>query len=107
MAVLLNYVELEDGVPSRFHFRDHALVRKTITDPVTLQPASRNTLVMEVNTLDGQPLESKFSIMAEKLASQFEPYLADKSYRNYDFTITAVGSGFRRSWTVLVTPRSR
>ena len=107
MTVLQNYVELDEGVPARLHFRDHNLVRKTITDPVTLQPASRNTLVMEVDTLDGRPVESKFSVMAEKLASQIEPYLADKSYVNHDFTITTIGSGFRRNWTVLVTPRSR
>lgn len=105
MGVLQNYVELQEGVPTRLHFRDHQLVRKTITDPVTLQPASRNTLVFEVDTVDGQEVEAKYSIMAEKLASQFEPYLKDKSYRSYNFTITVHGEGFRRTWTVLVSPR--
>ena len=106
MTVLENYVILEEGIPARLHFRDHALMKKTITDPVTLQPANRNTLVFEVDTLDGRSVESKLSIMAEKLASHFETFLDNKSYRNNDFVITANGSGFRRSFTVQVLPRT-
>jgi hypothetical protein len=106
MTVLQNYVELESGVPARMHFENATIVRKTITDPVTLQPASRNTLVFDVDTLDGRPVVSKYSIMAEKLANQFEPYLKDQSYLDYDFIITVTGEGFRRQFQVQVIPRT-
>ena len=102
--VLQNYVILQPDVPTRLHFRDHALQRKTITDPATLQPAGRMTLVFDVDRLDGREVESKLSIMAEKFASLFQPYLADKSYVNYDFIVTVTGEGFRRQFTVQPVP---
>lgn len=104
MTVLQNYVELEPGVPARLHFRDHVIIRKTITDPTTLQPASRNTLVFDVDRLDGREVDSKLSIMAEKFADKFEPYLKDKSYVNFDFIVTVSGEGFRRTFTVQPVP---
>lgn len=104
MPVLQNYVELIPDEATRLHFRDHALVRKTITDPTTLQPASRMTLVFDVDRVDGREVESKLSIMAEKFASHFEPYLEDKSYVNYDFIVTVTGEGFRRQFMVQPVP---
>jgi hypothetical protein len=103
--VLQNIIVLEPGVPAKFHFYDHHIDTRTITDPVTGQPAIRHVLVFNVDRLNDQPVESTYSTMAEKHASQFSPYLVDKSYRNFDFTITVQGEGFRRSWTVQVTPR--
>jgi len=102
--VLQNYIILQDGVPARLHFRDHLLMTKTITDPTSRQPASRNTLDFDVDRLDGRPVISKMSIMAEKFAGKFQPYLADKSYVDYDFIITVTGEGFRRNWTVQPIP---
>lgn len=103
--VLENYVILETGVPARLHFTDHVIQRRTITDPITGGPATRNVLIFEVDEFNGKPVAAKYSIMAEKHAGQFEPYLADKSYRAYDFQITAVGEGFRRTWSLQVLPR--
>jgi hypothetical protein len=105
--VLQNYVELEEGVPARLHFFNHALVTKTITDSITREPALRNTLVFDVDRLDGREVNSKLSIMADKFADKFAPYLDDKSYRNYDFLITFNGSGFRRTYTVQAIPLTR
>lgn len=105
--VLQNYIILQDGVPARLHFRDHAIVRKTITDPSTLQPASRNTLVFDVDRLDGREVDAQLSIMAEKFATLFEPYLEDKSYVDYEFIVTATGEGFRRQFTVQPVPSTR
>ena len=104
MGVLQNYVILESGIPTRLHFTDHHIERRNITDPVTGQPTSRNTLVFEVDRMDGAPVMSKFSTMAEKLAGKLEPYLADKSYTKFEFTITMTGEGFRTVYTVAVTP---
>lgn len=105
MTVLENYVILSNEVPARLHFYDHAIVRKDITDPVTLKPASRQSLVFEVDELDGKPVIAKFSVMAQKLASMFGPYLPDKSYTAKNFVITKTGEGFLTSWNVTAIPR--
>ena len=103
--VLQNYVILSQGVPARLHFYDHTIVPRTITDPVTLKPAARQSLVMEVDELDGRTVAAKFSIMAEKLAAVLGPYLPDKSYTSKNFIITKTGEGFLTSWNVIVNPR--
>ena len=103
--VLENYVILVPGVPARLHFTDHHIETRTITDPVTGQPTSRRALVLDVDQLNGRLVAARYSTMAEKHAAQFAPYLPDKSYTRYDFTITATGESFRRSWSVQVTPR--
>ncbi len=105
MTVLENYVILSAGVPATLHFYDHAIVSRTITDPATLKPATRQSLTMEVDELDGRTVNAKFSIMAEKLASVFGPYLADKSYTSKNFIITKTGEGYLTSWSVIVNPR--
>ena len=105
MTVLVNYVILSTGVPAVMHFYDHSIMTKTITDPHTLKPATRQTLEMEVDELDGKTVAAKFSIMAEKLAAVFGPYLPDKSYAQKNFTITKTGQSFLTSWNVIATPR--
>lgn len=103
--VLENYVLLETGVPARVHFIDHVIQRRTVTDPITGGPATRNVLVFDVDLLNGREVAAKYSIMAEKHAGQFSAYLADKSYRDFDFLITRTGEGFRTSWSLQVLPR--
>jgi hypothetical protein len=102
--VLENYVLLETGKPARVHFVDHVIQKRTVTDPITGGPTTRSVLVLDVDRLNGREVTSKYSIMAEKHAGQFEPYLKDKSYRDYDFVITRSGEGFRTSWAVQVIP---
>jgi len=105
MGVLENYVILETGIPTRLHFVDHTIQRRTITDPLTGTPASRNVLVFDVDEMDRKPVSAKYSIMAEKHAAQFGPFLPTKSYRDFTYTITRSGEGFRTSWSVLQEPR--
>jgi hypothetical protein len=105
--VLQNYVILETGRPARLHFRDHHIEPRTITDPLTRQPGSRNVLVFEVDELNGAPVAARYSTMSEKHAGQFAPYLPDKSYQLYNFTITAIGEGFMRHYTVERQERPR
>lgn len=102
--VLENYVILETGKPARLHFTDHAIQKRTVTDPITGGPTIRSVLVFEVDRLNGRAATAKYSIMAEKHASQFKPYLEEKSYRDYEFVITKTGEGFRTSWSVQVIP---
>ena len=105
MTVLVNYVILSAGIPATLHFYDHNIITKTITDPNNLKPVNRQTLEMEVDELDGKPVSAKFSIMAQKLAEVFGPYLPDKSYTQKNFVITKTGEGFLTSWNVIVNPR--
>ncbi len=102
--VLQNTVILQDGVPARLHFTDHHIETRTITDATTRQGVNRNTLVLNVDRLDGRAVEAVLTTMAEKLALQFQPYLGDKSYRSYEVIITQHGEGFQRKWSVQFIP---
>ena len=104
--VLENYILLETGIPARLHFTDHAIQKRTVTDPLTGAPTTRNVLVLDVDRVNDRDVTAKYSIMAEKHAGQFKPYLEDKSYRDYDFVITRSGEGFRTAWSVQVIPRT-
>jgi len=104
MGVLENYVILETGIPTRLHFTNHIITRRVITDPTTGGPTSRNVLVFDVDRMDGRPVVARYSTMSEKHAAQFEPYLADKRYRDYEFTITRTGEGFRTTWSLTPVP---
>lgn len=106
MGVLENYVILETGIPTRLHFTDHRIQRRTITDSITGEPGSRNVLVLDVDRMDGRPVTAKYSTMSEKHATQFEPYLKEKRYRDYEFTITRTGEGFLTQYSVSVVPKT-
>ena len=103
--VLQNYVVLQQGLPAELHFTDHIIVQRTITDALTGKPGVRNILEFDVDRLNGRQVFAKFSTMSEKLASKLGPYLAEKSYTRYYFTITQTGTLWLTTYTVLVTPR--
>lgn len=107
MGVLENYVMLETGIPTRLHFTDHAIRRRTIADPSTGAPTSRNALVFDVDRMDGRAVVAKYSTLSEKHAAQLEPYLKDRLYRDYEFTITRTGEGFLTSYSVSPVPTKR
>ena len=102
--VLQNIVMLINDKPARMHFTDHTIETRTITDTTSRQPEPRQTLVFNVDRLDGAAVQAKFSTMAEKLALNFKPYLEDKSYRSYEIIITQSGVGFQRRWSVQFIP---
>lgn len=104
--VLENYVKLQNNIPARMHFSNHVIASRTITDPVTGQTGIRKVLEFQVDRLDGKPVMSTWSTMAEKLAQQFEPYLKDKSYTRYEIIITQSGEGFMRRWSTQFVPIS-
>lgn len=98
--VLKNYIELQEGIPARFHFTDYLIVEKDITDPLTRTTRTVRALQFTVDRLDGRELSSSFSVLAEKLAVQLEPFLVDNRFRGYEFEITKVGRGFQTRFSV-------
>lgn len=105
--VMQNYVVLSPGVPARLHFADHDLVRKTLNDPATGRPKELTSLVFQVDQINGQPAAGQYSIVSQKHSNDFGPYLEGKRYRDYDFTITALGSGWTREYRLAVELHQR
>ena len=102
--VLKNYVELQDGVPARMHFINHAIVTKEVTDPLTGLPSDKRSLVLSVDRLNGEVVLTTFSTLADTLAVQLMPYTEGRRYIGLEFTITKHGHGFRTRYSVEVKP---
>jgi len=98
--LMSNYVYLTPGVPKRLHFTDDYLVERTIADKETGKPKRIKSLVFWVDEVDGEPDSRTFSILSQKLAAHFDPFLKDKRYDDYDFIITQMGDGFLKDWNV-------
>ena len=105
--VLANYIKLEAGVPKRMHFTSHTITERDITDPVTGLPTVRRALVFTVDREDGQPVVKQFSTLAEKLAVVLAPDLLNERYKDFEYTITQVGFGFRTRFQVEKQPLVR
>ena len=105
MAVLGNYVRLEEGVTKRLHFYDHVFSEREIRDPVLGRPKRVRTLVFYVDEEDGRRVDKVFSVIQEKLAAALYPYLAGKRYTGFTFAITKIGTGFRAEFQVEAIPR--
>lgn len=96
--VLQNYVVLEQNKPARLHFIDHDIVNTTIVDPITRRPKVVSKLVFQADELNGGPIAASYSILSEKHARDFAPYLPGNRYRNYDFIVTMSGEGHLREY---------
>ncbi len=103
--LLSNYVALVPGVPTRMHFTDDYKIQRTIADRETGKPKPIDSLVFYVDELNGEPASRTFSILSQKLAAHFEPFLPDKRYGGYDFIVTQMGEGFLKDWNVQVIRR--
>jgi hypothetical protein len=103
--VLDNYVRLEEGVPTRIHVADHAIVTREIRDTLTGWQKPTTILELRVDEEGGRPVAKVLSVTAEKLAQQLAPYLPGHLYRQYTYTITRRGSGFATAYQVQVEPR--
>lgn len=103
--LLSNYIALVPGVPTRLHFTDDYKITRTIADGETGKPKEIHSLVFYVNTLGGEDVSRTFSILSQKLAAHFEPFLKDKKYVDYDFIVTEIGTGFLKDWNVQVIKR--
>lgn len=98
--LLMNYVALVPGIPTRMHYTDDYYVERTIADRETGKPKTIRSLVFWVDELNGEDAARTFSILSQKLAAHFEPFLPNKDYTHYDFIITQIGDGFLKDWNV-------
>jgi len=87
------------------HFTDDYKIERTIADPETGKPKPIKSLVFYVDEVEGESDSRTFSILSQKLAAHFEPFLPDKRYGGYDFIITQMGEGFFKDWNVQVIKR--
>lgn len=98
--LLMNYIQLVPGVPTRMHFTDDYLVQRTIADRETGKPKTITSLVFWVDELNGEACARTFSVLSEKLSAQLEPFRKDKVYTHYDLIITQMGDGFLKDWNI-------
>uniref|UniRef100_A0A6M3M7N6 Uncharacterized protein n=2 Tax=viral metagenome TaxID=1070528 RepID=A0A6M3M7N6_9ZZZZ len=98
--LLMNYVALVPGVPTRMHFTDHYYIDREIADKETGKPKTIKSLVFWVDELGGEDSARTFSILSQKLAAHLEPFLPNKEYTRYEFIITQIGEGFLKDWNV-------
>jgi len=103
--LLMNYVALEPGIPTRMHFTDDYKVDREIADKETGKPKRISSLVFWVDELNGEDVARTFSILSQKLAAHFEPFLKAKGYIPYDFILTQMGVGFQKDWNVQIIRR--
>ncbi len=104
-SLLVNYISLVAGVPTRMHFTDDYKITRTIAERETGKPKPIESLVFWVDQLNGEDVARTFSILSQKLAAHMEPYLPNKQYTQYDFIITQIGEGFLKDWNVQLIKR--
>ena len=98
--VLRNYIDLQQGIPARMHFTSAIKTTREILDPKTHILKTITVLVMSVDRLNGQPVNSTLSITAEKLAALLSPDLEGDRYRGYEYIITKVGETFQTRYSL-------
>lgn len=98
--MLMNYIKLVAGIPTRMHFSDDYYIARTIADGETGKGKPVQTLVFWVDELEGEDCARTFSILSQKLGAHFEPFLRDKRYSRYDVIITQIGEGFLKDWNI-------
>ena len=96
----MNFVALVEGVPTRMHFTDQYFVRRRIRDPDSGGFKWVESMVFQVDRLNGLPSFRTFSVLSSKLANQLTPFTTDFKFLEYDFIITEQGEGFTKEFEV-------
>ena len=91
---LENWVKLPIGKVVCMRFREYRVTSRQITDPLFNVPRTVTSLVFLVSHVDGKPVDKTFSVVSEKLAQEFEPYLEDGSYKDYTWCLVKDAAGF-------------
>ena len=91
---LENWVKLPPGKTVCMRFSEYRVTPRQITDPYFKTPRTVESLIFLVSHVDGKPVDKTFSVLSEKLAQEFEPYLDDGTYKVYEWCLVKDGSGF-------------
>ena len=91
---LENWVKLPPGKVVCMHFKEYRVTPREITDPFFKTARTVKSLLFLVDEVDGAPVDQTFSVVSERLAQEFEPYLADGSYRKYTWCLVKVAAGW-------------
>jgi len=91
---LENWVKLPPGKVVCMHFREYRVTPRQITDPFFGTERTVTSLLFLVDRVDGAPVDMTFSVVSEKLAQEFEPYLEDGSYRDYTWCLVKDEAGW-------------
>ena len=84
---LENWVKLPPGKVVCMHFKEYRVTPRQITDPFFGTERTVTSLLFLVDRVDGAPVDMTFSVVSERLAQEFEPYLEDGSYRDYTWCL--------------------
>ena len=76
------------------HFREYRVTSREIEDPYFKIQRMVSSLLFLVDRVDGEPVDKTFSVVSERLAAEFEPYLGDGSYRDYEWCLVKEGGEF-------------
>jgi len=91
---LENWVKLPVAKVVCMHFKDYRIIDRVITDPMFNVPRTVKSLVFLVDKVDGAPVDKTFSVVSERLAQEFDPYLGDGSYKDYEWCLVKDAAGF-------------
>ena len=91
---LENWVKLPPGKVVCMRFREYRVTSREITDPFWGTKRTVESLLFLVSHVDGKPVDMTFSVVSEKLALEFKPYLEDGSYKGYEWCLVKDAEGF-------------
>ena len=98
--VLMNYIALFPGVPTRMHFTDWYFIVSEIMDKESGKTKPVKRVVFWVDELNGEDVARTLSMLSKKLIAPLIPFIKDKEFINYDFIITPIGDGYYKDWNV-------
>ena len=93
-----NWVKLEPGKEVKLHFKDYRITSREIEDPFWKTERTVRSLLFLVDREDGKPVDKMFSVISERLAEEFQPYLEDGTYRLYEWALV-------KGLNIMVPPR--
>ena len=91
---LENWVKLPPGKVVCMRFREYRVASREITDEFWGTKREVDSLLFLVSHVDGVKVDKTFSVVSEKLALEFKPYLDDGSYKNYEWCLVKDAPGF-------------
>jgi len=100
VSLLMNYVRLVPGMPTRMHFTDYYYIDREVADKESGKIKKIKSLVFWVDELEGEDCARTFSILSQKLAAPLEEFLGGREFLKYDFIITQIGDGYYKDWNV-------